>query len=149
MSSKKAQKLKIQAVQKEQVQLVQIENILTNLLSQVNESINELKVEELQIKSSLIEQYTSNDYDELPTTSAQAASRHNSILPTTDPLSIEQTNIKMDMEGIDDINKQILALETLLVPLKKEKYKEEEEEEYDDDEDEEEDDEYRPSDEEK
>ncbi|XP_023291296.2 uncharacterized protein LOC111674855 [Lucilia cuprina] len=146
MSSKKAQKLKIQAVQKEQVQLVQIENILTNLLTQVNESINELKVEELQIKSSLIEQYTSNNYDELPTTSAQAASRHNSIQPTTDPLSIEQTNIKMDMEGIDDINKQILALETLLVPLKKEKYKEEEEEEYDDDE-EDDDEEYKPSDE--
>ncbi|XP_065370235.1 uncharacterized protein LOC135962309 [Calliphora vicina] len=144
MRSKQAQKLKIQAVQKEQVQLVQIESILTSLLGKVNESINELKVEELQIKSNLVEQYTQDD---LPTTSAHAASRFNAtyLQADTDPLNIQQPNATIDMEGIEDINKQMLALESLLVPLKRENYKEEEEEEDDDDYDEE-DDEYMPSD---
>lgn len=44
MSINKTQKLKLQALQKEQVQLVRIESILTNLLGKVNESLNELKV---------------------------------------------------------------------------------------------------------
>lgn len=44
MSLSKSNKLKLQALQKEQVQLVRIESILTNLMGKVNESLNELKV---------------------------------------------------------------------------------------------------------
>lgn len=40
----KGEKVKLQAIQKEQFQLVKIEQILQNLLGKVNESINELKV---------------------------------------------------------------------------------------------------------
>ncbi|KAM7364378.1 uncharacterized protein ACRADG_000898 isoform 1-T1 [Cochliomyia hominivorax] len=144
MSINKAQKLKLQALQKEQVQLVKIENILTNLLGKVNESLNELKVrkilkvEELQIKSNIIEQYTAtNCDDEKPSTSAQAANRLNinPLMIATETLNLQQTNSTLDMEGIEDINKQMLALESLLVPLKKNNFKEEQEEEEEEDDD--------------
>lgn len=44
---RRAQRLKIQAIQKEQMQLVQIEKCLEEMLGNVNESINTLKVRRL------------------------------------------------------------------------------------------------------
>lgn len=95
------------------------------------------QVEELQIKSNLIEQYTANNQDEKPTTSAQAAFALHStpLMLATDSVNMQQTNDTLDMEGIEDINKQMLAIESLLVPMNHKKFKEDQEEE-DDEEDE-------------
>ena len=44
----KGDKTKLQEIQKEQYQLVKIEKILQNLLGNVNESVNELKVSKIK-----------------------------------------------------------------------------------------------------
>lgn len=57
----------------------------------------------------------------------------------TDAVNMQQTNDTLDMEGIEDINKQMLAIESLLVPMKGKNFKDEQEEEDDDDDEDDED----------
>ncbi|XP_073844646.1 uncharacterized protein [Musca autumnalis] len=138
---RRAHKLKVQAIQKEQMQLVKIEKSLEELLGNINESINTLKVEELQLKSSLVELYTaSGQNDEQPTPSTSKAIVATAIDTPSTTLAaipaIPNTPADQDVAIDESINKQLLDLESLLVPMKKRTMQntEEEEEEEEDEE---------------
>ncbi|XP_005189888.1 uncharacterized protein LOC101891722 [Musca domestica] len=130
---RRAQKLKIQVIQKEQMQLVKIEKTLEELLGNINESINTLKVEELQLKSNLVELYTSSRENGNPTTSSQALATTKIDTPSaifsTLPIDSMSEQVAID----DGINKQLLDLESLLVPMKRKAVADSEEEEEEED----------------
>lgn len=88
------------------------------------------------MKSSLIELLTSDDYEH-PTTSAQAVTQYQATsydIPTN-TFCGPGADTKLNEEGIENINKQMLALESLLIPMKQNNFNKEEEEEDDDDND--------------
>ena len=91
------------------------------------------QVEELQLKSGIVEQFTAGQQDDKPTTSAQAALYINATSNDQDLLSKQEENANINID--ENINKQMLALESLIVPIKTNKYSNEEEEEDEDDED--------------
>ncbi|XP_059218920.1 PR domain zinc finger protein 2-like [Stomoxys calcitrans] len=131
---RKAQNLKVQAIQKEQKQLVQIEKLLEEILGDINENINTLKVEELQLKSSLVEHITgsfSRTAEPQPSTSSQAAAA--AVATAADiepdcPSTILMATAPNEM--IDErINKQLLDIESLVVNIKNKSRMDEEEEE--------------------
>ncbi|XP_075146297.1 uncharacterized protein LOC142220822 [Haematobia irritans] len=145
---RKAQKMKVQAIQKEQLQLVQIEKSLESLLGNINESINTLKVEELQLKSSLVELITKDCYrttEPAPSTSSRALTAtpidwDDCPVPMAPTVSkIEKSNndavamvTTSDTNFLDEsINKQLLDLESLVVQIKSKSNMEEEEDESD------------------
>uniref|UniRef100_A0A0A1XQ04 Glycine--tRNA ligase beta subunit n=1 Tax=Zeugodacus cucurbitae TaxID=28588 RepID=A0A0A1XQ04_ZEUCU len=105
-------------IQKEQLQLCKIQKELETIIGRVNEAINELKVEELQLKAgaaaALSENMRSANLNkpceqELPSTSNQA-SLSLAQLPHNIPCrSTEQDNVQIDAVII---NKQIIYLNT-------------------------------------
>ena len=82
----------------------------------------------------MLKSNVSDDYDH-PTTSAQAVTRGQTISFDVAPSTFNNAEVdsKLNEEGIENINKQMLALESLLIPLKQKNFNGEEEEEDDDD----------------
>uniref|UniRef100_A0A1A9ZQZ6 Uncharacterized protein n=1 Tax=Glossina pallidipes TaxID=7398 RepID=A0A1A9ZQZ6_GLOPL len=103
----------IRGLQKQQGQLLKIQKSLELLLVQVNESINALKVEELQLRSHAASEITKSIDENQPSTSAQAValmSAH-SLLNSAAGLAT-QTDYNL-------VNQQQINLESLLAPLKR------------------------------
>lgn len=96
-------------------------------------------MEELQLKSNLVELYTSSRENANPTTSSQVLATTKidtpSVMFSTLPIDSMSEQVAID----DGINKQLLDLESLLVPMKRKAVADSEEEEEEDDSDSEED----------
>ncbi|KAI9580037.1 uncharacterized protein LOC119639583 [Glossina fuscipes] len=110
---KKSRVTGVRALQKQQGQLLKIQKALELLLVKVNESINALKVEELQLRSYAASEITKNIDENEPSTSAQAValmSAH-SLLNNASELAT-QTDYNL-------VNQQQINLESLLTPLKR------------------------------
>uniref|UniRef100_A0A1B0BTD1 Uncharacterized protein n=1 Tax=Glossina palpalis gambiensis TaxID=67801 RepID=A0A1B0BTD1_9MUSC len=110
---KKSRVTGVRALQKQQGQLLKIQKALELLLVKVNESINALKVEELQLRSYAASEITKNIDENEPSTSAQAIalmSTH-SLLNNASELAT-QTDYNL-------VNQQQINLESLLAPLKR------------------------------
>uniref|UniRef100_A0A1A9X1N3 Uncharacterized protein n=1 Tax=Glossina brevipalpis TaxID=37001 RepID=A0A1A9X1N3_9MUSC len=110
---KKSRVSGIRAIQKQQGQLVKIQKSLELLLVQVNESINALKVEELQLKSYAASEVFKNIDENQPSTSAQAVALMSapSLLDKASEELVTQLDYKL-------VNQQQINLESLLAPLK-------------------------------
>uniref|UniRef100_A0A1A9V958 Uncharacterized protein n=1 Tax=Glossina austeni TaxID=7395 RepID=A0A1A9V958_GLOAU len=103
----------VRGLQKQQGQLLKIQKSLELLLVQVNESINALKVEELQLRSYAASEITKSIDENQPSTSAQAValmSAH-SLLNSASEIAT-QTDYNL-------VNQQQINLESLLAPLKR------------------------------